>query len=682
MSNIKQVGRYRIKSLIGRGGMAEVYLANDPQFNRDVAIKLIIAVQAFDATARARFDREARTIAALEHTAILPVYDMGEQDGQPYLVMRYVTGGSMEQRLKRGPYGLSEIAAMLPSLASALDYAHGRGIVHRDLKPANILFAADGQALLADFGLAKDLQATLMLSSVGAVMGTPAYMSPEQIKALPDIALDGRSDIYSLGATLFHALSGRLPFEADSMFGMMNAHMQTPLPDICRINPALPKPLQAVFNKAMAKDPAQRYATAGAFNAAVQAALGGKVAAKPVSRPVVSLLTGVTGTPFYRRRAVLLGGGGLLLYAGSQVLPRVFSAAPTPTAILPTLTLAPRVTQVVPTDVPTAIVATRVTQVVPTDVPTAIVAPRVTQVVPTDVPTAVVAPRVTSSPPSSSIINRLSDNLVEITLAPGISMQFVRVAAGEFIMGSDKAKDPLAQSDELPQHRVTLPEYWMGKTEVTVAQFAAFVRVTSYKTQAEKDGKSYVYTGSNWTEISGADWAHPTGPNSSVTQKQSHPVNHVSWDDSMAWVKWASGVSKLDITLPTEAEWEKAARGTDGRIYPWGNEAPDSTRCNFNLNEKDTTPVGKYGARGISPYGCDDMAGNVWEWVRSEFKGYPYNINDGRDNISNNTSRVLRGGSFDGNAVGVRCAYRYGNSPNDHSHDYGFRGSFARLPSL
>lgn len=668
MSNIKQVGRYRIKSLIGRGGMAEVYLANDPQFNRDVAVKLIIAVQAFDAMARARFDREARTIAALEHTAILPVYDMGEQDGQPYLVMRYVTGGSMEQRLKRGAYGLSEIAAMLPSLASALDYAHGRGIVHRDLKPANILFAADGQALLADFGLAKDLQATLMLSSVGAVMGTPAYMSPEQIKALPDVALDGRSDIYSLGATLFHALSGRLPFEADSMFEMLNAHMQTPVPDICRINPALPKPLQTVFNKAMAKDPAQRYATARAFNEAFQAALAAKAAVKP-ALPQPQPGETKPDPPFYRRRAVLLGGGGLLLYAGSQVLPSLFSAAPTPTptAILPTLTVPPRATPVMPTNAPpTVTVALPATPVVPTNAP----------------PTVTVAPRVTASSPTSSVINRLSDNLVEITLTPGVSMQFVRVSAGEFMMGSDKAKDPLAESDELPQHRVTLPEYWMGKTEVTVAQFTAFVRATSYKTQAEKDGKSYVYTGSKWEEISGADWAHPTGPSSGVTQKQTHPVNHVSWDDSMAYLKWASEISKLEMTLPTEAEWEKAARGTDGRIYPWGNEAPDSTRCNFNLNEKDTTPVGKYGARGVSPYGCDDMAGNVWEWVRSEYKAYPYNISDGREDISNKKLRVLRGGSFSYNAGYVRCAGRGLNSPYDHYHNDGFRGSFARLPSL
>jgi serine/threonine-protein kinase len=347
--------------------MAEVYLAHDPQFNREVAVKLIIAVQAFDAMTRARFEREARVIAGLEHTAILPVYDMGEADGQPYLVMRYVTGGSMAQRLEHGPYSLAEIATILPGLASALDYAHGRGIVHRDLKPANILFAADGQALLADFGLAKDLQATLMFTSSGATMGTPAYMSPEQIKTLPDVPLDGRSDIYSLGATLFHALSGRLPFEAGTALGMMDAHLRTPVPDICRLNPALPRPLQAVFNKAMAKAPNERYATAQAFNEAFQAALGTKVVAKPLPGPVNNQTVLLRSSPNMRRTLLLAGGGLVLLgagvalsplFAGPVVAPTPQTLAPNPTATPPVL---PSATQLQASAIPTAVPPTPAT---------------------------------------------------------------------------------------------------------------------------------------------------------------------------------------------------------------------------------------------------------------------------------------------------------------------------------
>ena len=592
MSKVTQVGRYRIKSLIGRGGMAEVYLAHDPQFNRDVAVKLITAVSAFDADSRARFAREARVIASLEHIAILPVYDMGEQDGQPYLVMRYVTGGSMDQRLTQGSrYRLDEIAAILPGLASALDYAHSRGIVHRDLKPANILFAAEGQALLADFGLAKDVQATLMLSSTGVVMGTPAYMSPEQIRAQSTAPPDGRSDLYSLGVTLFYALTGRLPYEADTVFGMMEAHLRAPVPDICRLNPALPKPLQAVFEKVMAKDPAQRYATARALNEALQTvtqpAQGAKARGMPVARP------------FYRRRAVLLGGGALVLLGAGAVLSPLLAA--------PAVTPTPR------TNTPLALPSPTLLQ--PSAVPTSL---------PTPVPTAV--------QPSNPLV---------LTLAAGLSIQLVRVPAGEFIMGSN---DNL-WDDWKPQHRVTLPEYWIGKTPVTVAQFAAFVRATGYSadTRALRSGKD------------------------------NHPVNYVSWFDAQAFCKWASEMLKRTVRLPSEAEWEKAARGTDGRTYPWGKAAPDKSRANYNNNVGDTTPVGQYSPQGDSPYGCVDMAGNVWQWTNSLYKPYPYNANDGRENSSDTGGRVVRGGSFDYDGGLLPCACRNGYNPTNRLINLGFR---------
>jgi serine/threonine-protein kinase len=592
MSKVTQVGRYRIKSLIGRGGMAEVYLAHDPQFNRDVAVKLITAVSAFDADSRARFAREARVIASLEHIAILPVYDMGEQDGQPYLVMRYVTGGSMDQRLTQGSrYRLDEIAAILPGLASALDYAHSRGIVHRDLKPANILFAAEGQALLADFGLAKDVQATLMLSSTGVVMGTPAYMSPEQIRAQSTAPPDGRSDLYSLGVTLFYALTGRLPYEADTVFGMMEAHLRAPVPDICRLNPALPKPLQAVFEKVMAKDPAQRYATARALNEALQTvtqpAQGAKARGMPVARP------------FYRRRVVLLGGGALvLLGAGAVLSPLLAAPAVTPTPRTNTPLALPSVTLLQPSAVPTSL--------------------------PTPVPTAV--------QPSNPLV---------LTLAAGLSIQLVRVPAGEFIMGSN---DNL-WDDWKPQHRVTLPEYWIGKTSVTVAQFAAFVRATGYSADAR---------------------ALRSG-------KDNHPVNYVSWFDAQAFCKWASEMLKRTVRLPSEAEWEKAARGTDGRTYPWGEAAPDKSRANCNNNVGDTTPVGQYSPQGDSPYGCVDMAGNVWQWTNSLYKPYPYNANDGRENSSDTGGRVVRGGSFYYNVDFLPCAFRNDRDPSFRLIDDGFR---------
>ena len=270
-----------------------------------------------------------------------------------------------------------------------------------------------------------------------------------------------------------------------------------------------------------------------------------------------------------------------------------------------------------------------------------------------------------------------------LELAPGVTLELVRVPAGEFLMGSDKAIDPQAYDAELPQHRLTLPEILIGKYPVTVAQFAVFVKATGYKTTAEQRGSGWNWTGSVWKDIKGADWAHPRGPGSDVQAKTSHPVTLVSWDDAVAFARWASQVTGRPVRLPSEAEWEKAARGGDGRLYPWGNEPPDDRRCNFNMNVEDTTPVGKYSPLGDSPYDCADMAGNVWEWTGSlwgkdvktpDFK-YPYDPRAGREDLAAgaDVARVLRGGSFDDDTQDVRCAYRDRHNPelrNDHA---GFR---------
>jgi formylglycine-generating enzyme required for sulfatase activity len=259
-----------------------------------------------------------------------------------------------------------------------------------------------------------------------------------------------------------------------------------------------------------------------------------------------------------------------------------------------------------------------------------------------------------------------------------VALELVRVPEGDFVMGSDKAKDPLAADDEQPQHTVFLSEYAIGKFEVTVAQFAAFAQASNYQTTAEKEGSAFVWNGTNWADTKGANWQHPRGPNSDVSQKQNHPVTCVSWDDASAFCLWASQQTGKDVRLPTEAQWEKAARGTDARLYPWGNEAPDAARSNFNLNVKDTTPVGQYSPNGDSPYGCADMAGNLWEWCVDWYDENAYkNLPSGqiKDPVgpANGTYRVVRGGSWGGNVDWVRCATRLWNHPLNRSVDQGFR---------
>lgn len=264
----RQIGRYLIKAELKRGGMSTVYLAHDPLFERDVAIKLLPQEMLDKPTLRARFDREARIVASLDHPAIVPVYDFGEKEEQPYIVLRFMVGGSLEDMLHQGPLALPETAHAITRLALALDEVHTKGIVHRDLKPSNILFDQRHEAFISDFGIVRLNTAGARLTSTGDAIGTPAYMSPEQIRG--DRMLDGRSDIYALGVILFEMLAGKHPYDTQTPMGVAVKHITAPVPPIHHFQPDLPPEIQAILAKAMAKEPDDRYQTAGEMAEAVQ----------------------------------------------------------------------------------------------------------------------------------------------------------------------------------------------------------------------------------------------------------------------------------------------------------------------------------------------------------------------------------------------------------------------------
>jgi serine/threonine protein kinase len=266
------IGRYEIRKELGRGGMATVFQGFDPRFKRDVAIKLLPREFLHDPNFRARFEREATTIASLEHSAIVPVYDFGEEDGQPYLVMRYMPGGSLADRLDRSNLSVQETAKILSRIAGALDFAHSKGVIHRDLKPANIMFDQHGDAYLGDFGIVKLTEEAATLTGTGGIIGTPAYMSPEQAQGKGGI--DKRSDLYSLGVILFQMLTGSQPFEADTPIGLAFMHVTEPTPDILEAQPDLPPGVGTFIQQAMAKSKADRFGTAeelaGAFESSTK----------------------------------------------------------------------------------------------------------------------------------------------------------------------------------------------------------------------------------------------------------------------------------------------------------------------------------------------------------------------------------------------------------------------------
>lgn len=269
----EKIGRYQIKSELGRGGMATVFHAYDPSFERNVAIKVLPHAMLHDPQFRTRFEREAKMIALLEHPAIVPVYDFGEQDGQPYIVMRYMAGGSLSERLKPGALSLEDTVRLINRLAPALDAAHARGIIHRDLKPGNVLFDQYGNAFLSDFGIARLSQSEGATLTGGSIVGTPAYMSPEQVQGEKNI--DGRSDIYALGVLIYQMLTGFQPYRGETPAKVMMMHVLEPVPDIRTENADLPPSVAPVLERALAKAPDDRFATTKELATALESAQRG-----------------------------------------------------------------------------------------------------------------------------------------------------------------------------------------------------------------------------------------------------------------------------------------------------------------------------------------------------------------------------------------------------------------------
>jgi serine/threonine-protein kinase len=265
-------------------------------------------------------------------------------------------------------------------------------------------------------------------------------------------------------------------------------------------------------------------------------------------------------------------------------------------------------------------------------------------------------------------------------ISPKDGMQMVFIPSGNFRMGSNAGPD-----FEKPEHTVWLDAFWMDRTEVSNQQFERFVKESAYQTDAELAGWSYVFdlSSGKWSKMTGASWRHPQGPASNLVGLEQHPAVYMSWNDSSAYCTWAGR------RLPSEAEWEKAARGTDGRLYPWGNQKPDKNLLNFadknipldwadqNMDEgyTFTSPVGHY-PEGASPYGVLDMAGNVWEWVNDWFDPAYYQTQTVWRNPAGppaRVGRVLRGGSWDDSAGVTRSSFRLGYYPMDAYAFYGFR---------
>jgi formylglycine-generating enzyme required for sulfatase activity len=665
-----RLGKYELHAEIGRGGMAIVYRGYDAALSRPVAVKVLPPQLAWQKGFVERFFREAQAAAQLQHPHIVTIHDIGQQDGWNYIVMEYLEGRSLSEVLQeRGRLSPEAALSLLRQLAGALDYAHERRLVHRDVKPANVMVDQKGHVTLTDFGLVRAAEES-GLTVTGTVMGTPQYMSPEQASGKKSVG--PASDLYSLGVIAYEMLSGTPPFDADSTPAILYQQVHEPPPPIVPKCPDLAPAVDAILQRGLAKEPRARYRTGSALVAALAEAVAGTAQPAPIapdsrapsakqqpaarsSQPAAQPAQRAPGTD--RRIPILLAGigalmllavlvaGGLVIFGGGD------DGSPTPTLgafVLPSTATAPGALTATPTAP-----ATR-----PSATPTA------------PPPTHTAAPII--SPPTDT---PLKQDPADVWTRFDDGMVMVYVPRDTFPMGSDDDEVDYALQvcsegvgdceratfeDEQPVHTVTLDDFWIDRTEVTNAQFRNCVEAGVCEAPTF------------------CDWGDPTYED---TSKADHPVVCVDWFNADAYCLWVGG------RLPTEAEWEYAARGPGGYRYPWGDTF-DCWRGNFDdetlLDDitvpggegcdgyEMTAPVGSF-EDGASWFGALDMSGNVWEWVNDWYGQYPSLPQTNPVGPDTGEAKVLRGGSWFAIRGDVRSMYRSVDEPFYTSHDAGFR---------
>jgi formylglycine-generating enzyme required for sulfatase activity len=718
---MKTLAQYEILEELGHGGFAVVYRAYDTRVEREVALKVIHGSFVREKKFVERFRREARTAANLNHPNIVSVYDFGDADGELYLAMALVGEGRTLRDLlsEQGPLCLEHALPILAQLSGALDYLRSQDppLVHRDVKPSNVLLGGDADApwvVLTDFGLVRSLQARTELTQKSTILGSPSYMAPEQADPKKWGETTPLTDVYALGVVSYEMLVGCVPFEGESL-ALMYAHAnESPIPPL-EIAPELGDDLGALLLRALAKPPTERYAGAGALVVALREAADARTQAaareatleqleaqakellqagewlealdccthmvrldpdRPAAlemltaakqgldrqqadalqrrrleeqyeqglkllgdgkwKQAIAALEGVKkGNPDFRDvqekllqaqdelqraqwydEAIAHGEAGRwaeacrawvdvlrgrLTYRDGDAAERLLDAAD---GLLGQYAQVQQAHEVLLLYEDLAIAVEekeweRAAQA----------GERLSKLAP-----SLECPH-TWLERARGKLKQAEDLGKDRKIRERDGKEMVRISAGEFLYGEDKKKH-------------TLPEYMIDKAPVTNAEYGRFVADTGHDPPEHWHG------------------------NEPPKQIADHPVVDVSWRDAVTYAEWAG------VRLPSEEEWEKAARGTDGREYPWGNQEPTRELCNFNNNEKGTTPVGKYSPQGDSPYGCVDMAGNVWEWTASEHeKG----------------GRMLRGGAFNYSQWSVRCACRVGGNPLGRYDYVGFR---------
>jgi formylglycine-generating enzyme required for sulfatase activity/WD40 repeat protein len=730
--------RYRILEPLGRGGMGMVFKAEHILMKRIVALKVISRSLTATPEMVGRFRREIEAAARLSHPNIVAAYD-AEQAGETHLlVMEFIEGTDLGQLVKKlGRLSVANACACIRQAALGLQHAHEHRLIHRDIKPHNLMLTKEGRIKILDFGLARFLrensEPSLGETAFGTALGTPDYMAPEQASDSHEV--DIRADIYSLGCSLYHLLSGQVPFPGGSLFDKMLSHVREKPRSLGQLCSDLPVGLETIVAKMMAKDPLDRYQTPAEVAKALAPFTSTASRAAGIGPPPAQLFADLVPTQTFldlagaqradrtRTRArvsasipAILAGVvalGLLAVAGWLYFAQTQVTVKTAKGTLEITTDDPDVQVIVQqAGEKVAVLDLKTKQKFELNEgkydlalspgakglvlePQHVALRRDQKAVATIRWIPEVQPGVSEHPdrmapsPASSIPGEKALK-AESVFTNSIGMKLALIPAGTFWMGS-----PSWGADwEKPEHEVVITKpFYLGIYPVTVGEFRKFVEETGYKTEAEADGKganSFPVVGGT-TLLQGPEsiWR-----NSGWVQTDRHPVVDVSWNDAMRFCAWLSKKEGREYRLPTEAQWEYACRaGTRTRnstgddpesLEGYANVADASAKQKFGGETgrfEDgfafTSPVGTFKP---NPWGLYDMHGNVLQWCRDWYDQTYYAHSPREDPEDNNDqlparSGILRGGAWNLHPQYCRSAYRHAYARSSRFPNAGFRVS-------
>jgi formylglycine-generating enzyme required for sulfatase activity len=699
------VAGYEVLEKIGQGGMGAVYKARKLDSGEFVALKILLPSLATPEFVK-RFKRESEVVQTLDHENIVSCIEFGQdrKRGLHFCALEYVEGEDLGDRVERlGALEQDDAVSIARQVARGLQHAHESGLVHRDIKPENIMVTSSGEVKVLDLGLARPVsQEVTRLTASGMFVGSAFYASPEQAQAQSE--LDIRSDIYSLGATLYYMVTAHPPFEGGTVLAVLQAHVYEQVRWPAEVNPRLSEGLCLVIARMMAKEPADRYPEPRGVARALRGLEAGRrpaVDEKTLAASTVAL-AGVAprkGRPAPPSQAAPPQGKarraptreqerrtGPERPAGTRRRRRVAAeAAPGKKSFVPMIAGGLVAAALV--------VGTGVVMMGGKKKPPAAgageevgtrrdAAAGVSETLPVEGGTEAHSRRVPTSAAGTRVVSRAEPPpTLTLDLGGGATMELVYIKPGVFIMGGGGDEDSKyhAAGVETPKHEVAITRgFYIGRYEVTRGQFAAFVKATGYRTKAEKQGTAYAKPpDARWRWAPGVNWSDPKF----FTQTDDHPVIAVSWDDAKAFCEWAAAKTRRGVRLPTEAEWEYACRAgsTARHFFSDQDGGMDEFAWHGGNSGMQTHPVGQ---KRANAWGLHDTNGNVREWV-ADWYDAAYYAKSPRENPTGPDTgdlRILRDGCWGEYVSHCRSAIRVPRSPSAPYTEGGFRAAVSLTP--